>query len=201
MADLHLSQRADADALLSDDPFALLVGMLLDQQVPIERAFSAPFDLAERLGATPDPATVAAYDPERLAAVFATPPALHRYPVAMAGRTQALAQAVVADYGGDTTRIWAEAADGKDLLKRLQALPGFGQQKAKIFVALLGKQCGLDLPGWREAAGDYALAGFRSVADITSPDTLLQVREYKRAMKASARAASATAGSGPGGDG
>lgn len=190
MPRLHLAQQDDADELLSRDPFALLVGMLLDQQVPMERAFAGPWVLAQRMDVDRlDPAQVAGTDPERFAALMAGPPAVHRYHGSMAGRVQALAAAVVDRYGGDATRIWADAADGHALRARLEALPGFGPQKAKIFVALLGKQLGVRPAGWREAAGEYGPDdATRSVADVRDRDSLAAVRDTKRRLKAEKKA-------------
>lgn len=188
--DLHLTGDADADALLSRDPFALLIGMLLDQQVTMEAAFAGPRKLVERLGGL-DPAAIAAMDPEEFSRICATPPAVHRFPGSMAGRIQALAAAVAEEYGGDAAAIWtAGDPDGAEVLRRLKALPGFGDQKARIFLALLGKQLGLEAAGWREAAGDYGTEGsYRSVADVVDQASLTKVREYKKAAKAAARAA------------
>jgi uncharacterized HhH-GPD family protein len=188
---LCLSQDADADALLDRDPFALLVGMLLDQQFPMERAFAGPALLAQRLGRTElDPRELASYDPDALVEIFRGPPAVHRYPGSMAGRVQALAAAVVDRYDGDVTLIWRDAEDGRELFRRLGALPGFGTQKAQIFTALLGKQRGVTPAGWREAAGGYGEEGsYRSVADVVDADSLGRVREYKQAQKAAAKAA------------
>ena len=171
---LRIAQDPAADELLGRDPLALLIGMLLDQQFPMERAFGAPRLLADRLGVDHlDAAALAGSDPEELARVFRGPPALHRYPGSMAGRTQDLCRLLVERYGGRPENLWADAADGKTLLERLNELPGFGAQKSKIFLALLGKQYGVTPPGWREAAGDYGLDGSRrSVADITGPDSL-----------------------------
>ncbi len=190
---LTLSLDAKADALLSKDPLALLIGMVLDQQVPLEKAFRGPYDLKERLGvAKLDARELAAWDTDQLVTAFVTPPALHRYPAAMARRVQELCRVVVDDYGGKPDRIWKKAVDGPDLLARVRALPGFGEQKARIFVALLGKQLGVDVPGWREAAGPYGEEGSRrSVADITGPESLAEVRAYKQQMKAAAKAAKA----------
>ena len=144
---------AAADALLDRDPFALLTGMLLDQQFPMERAFAGPQKIAERLGVDRlDPAAIAGLDPEEFAALCATPPAVHRYPGSMARRIRALAQAIVEDYDGDTASLWTGADTGAELLRRLQALPGFGDTKARIFLALLGKQRGVQPAGWEEAA-------------------------------------------------
>lgn len=190
---LSLSQDAESDALLDRDPLALLIGMLLDQQVPMEHAFWAPGELARRLGRDRlDAAELAAFDPDELIAIFATPRALHRYPKAMAGRVQALCAAIVERYAGDAARIWADVADGLELRARLVALPGYGMQKAQIFTALLGKQRGVTPPGWREAAGGYGEDGVhRSVADVVDPASLARVRETKQAAKAAAKAAKA----------
>ena len=183
----------DANDLLSRDPLALLIALLLDQQVPLERAFSAPYDLARRLGHEPTAAELAGYDPEALAAIFAERPALHRYPKSMAARVQALCQLIVARYDGDARRVWNDAADGTDLRKRVGELPGFGAQKAQIFVALLGKQLGVQPAGWREAAGAFGAAGTCcSVADICDEDSLARVRAYKQQLKAAAKTAAGT---------
>ncbi len=188
MRELHITGDADADQLLSEEPLALLVGMLLDQQVPMETAFAGPAKIRERLGAF-DAATIAGEDPERLADVFKQTPAVHRFPGSMAERTQALCAALVAEWGGDAERLWTDGdPDGATVLARLKALPGFGEQKAKIFVALLGKQYGLIAPGWESAAGSYGDPGsYRSVADIVDPSSLTKVREFKKAAKAAAK--------------
>src|ERR1700761_2083919 len=179
-----------ANELLSTDPLALLIGMLLDQQVPLERAFSAPYDLTRRLGHQPTADELAGYDPEALAAVFAERPALHRYPKSMAARVQQLAQLIVDRYDGDAGRVWQDASDGAELRKRVAELPGFGAQKAQIFVALLGKQLGVQPAGWREAAGAFGEPGsYCSVADISDEDSLARVRAYKQELKAAAKAA------------
>ncbi len=173
-----------ADALLSDDPLALLVGMALDQQIPMEKAFSGPAVLAERLGRF-DARTIAEH-PD-LAGVFATPPAVHRFPGSMAGRVQELCRALLTDYDGDAARLWRDA-DGPELLRRVKALPGFGDQKARILVALLGKQYGVRPEGWREAAGPYGEDGVpRSVADVTGRESLLAVRAHKQEAKRAAK--------------
>ncbi|HEX6485600.1 MAG TPA: HhH-GPD-type base excision DNA repair protein, partial [Nocardioidaceae bacterium] len=157
------------------------------QQFPMERAFAGPAKILERLG-TLDPAEIAAANPEQFAALCSTPPAVHRFPGSMAARIQALAAHVVAEYDGSTERLWEEAESGKDLLKRLQALPGFGKQKSQIFVALLGKQLGVRPQGWAEVAGDYAEPGsFRSVADVVDGSSLERVRAFKKEKKAAAR--------------
>lgn len=186
MPNLTLTGDDDADRLLSENGFALLVGMLLDQQISMELAFVGPHRLAQRLGGELDPATVAAQDPERLEELFRQKPALHRYPGAMAKRVHALAAHLVEEHDGRSENVWEQAADGRDLLRRLKALPGFGDQKARILVALLGKQCRVRPEGWREAAGDYGLDGYRSIADVTDARTLERVREFKRARKAGA---------------
>lgn len=189
---LALALDPEADALLTRDPFALLTGMLLDQQIPMERAFAGPYVLAQRLG-TPqrlDPAQVAAMDPEAFSAVMATPPAVHRFPSSMAGRVQALARKVVTTFDGDAAAVWRGVETGAELLARLESLPGFGEQKAKIFLALLGKQLGVRPAGWRAAAGAYGEDGSRrSVADVVDAASLAEVRSYKQAMKAAAKVA------------
>lgn len=180
---------APADHLLASDPLALLIGMLLDQQVPMERAFHSPYDLKERMGGRLDAAELAAMDADELAVVFRGPPALHRYPASMAGRTQELCRTVVEAYKGDAGAVWASAETGRELFANLRALPGFGEQKARIFTALLAKRMGVTPPGWEDVAGPYAQPGHFSVADIDGPESLAAVREHKKAMKAAARAA------------
>ena len=188
---LVLSQDKDADALLSRDPLELLVGMVLDQQVPLEKAFSSPYVLTQRLGHDLDAREIASYDPEKLAELFSTPPALHRFPGSMAGRVQEMCKVLVEKYDGDAAKLW-DTKDGKDLLKRVKELPGFGEQKAKIFVALLGKRLGVRPKGWREVSAPYGDDGTRmSVADITDGASLLEVRAYKQQMKAAAKAGTA----------
>jgi len=186
--ELHITGDADADALLSSDPLALLVGMLLDQQVPMETAFAGPAKLRARLGEF-DAATIAEYEPDAFAEVMKQSPAVHRFPGSMAARVQALCAAVVAEWGGRAENIWTQGdPDGAQILGRLKALPGFGEQKAKIFLALLGKRCGVTASGWREAAGTYGETGsYRSVADIVDPESLLRVRATKQAAKAAAK--------------
>jgi uncharacterized HhH-GPD family protein len=187
---LYLSTEPAADQLLSRDPLALLIGMVLDQQIPLEWAFAAPHKLRERLGHDLDAGRIAVHDPEALTAIFTGPPALHRFPGSMAKRVQLLCRHLVDEYDGDAARIWAGVSDGAELLKRLKALPGFGDQKAKIFLALLGKQYGVTPAGWEDAAGDYGRAGTHlSVADITDAESLGKVRAYKQEMKRTARAA------------
>lgn len=186
MANLQIAQDPAADELLSTDAFALLTGMLLDQQFPMERAFAGPAKIRDRFG-TMDPAAIAAAEPEAFADLCATPPAIHRYGRSMAGRVQALAQVVVDDYDGNAERIWIEATSGADLFARVRALPGFGDQKAKIFTALVAKQLGIKPPGWTKVVGDYGKVGYRSVADVIDPESLQKVREFKKAAKAAAK--------------
>ena len=177
-----------ANELLQRSPLALLIGMILDQQIPLEKAFFGPYDLAQRLGHEPDARELAEYDLDALTEVFALRPALHRFPKAMAARVQEACQVLVARYDGDPQLLWSTAKDGRELLKRVAELPGFGTQKAKIFVALLGKQYAVRPRGWREAAGDYGKARVHlSVADIQDEKSLLKVREYKKRMKAAAK--------------
>jgi uncharacterized HhH-GPD family protein len=191
----------EANELLSRNALALLIGMLLDQQIPIERAFSAPADLVARLGHEPTAVELAGFNPEELAAIFSQRPALHRFPKAMSARVQALAQIIVADYDGDAAAVWSTAPTGAELLRRVAALPGFGAAKAQIFVALLGKQLGVQPPGWRKAAGAFGARGSHmSVADIEDEDSLARVRSHKQSMKAAAKArdeAGAPPGSSP----
>ncbi len=191
MPPLHLTGVEQADRLLSEDPFALLIGMLLDQQIAMEVAFQGPARLAERLDGELTPATVAATDPQALEELFRTKPAIHRYPGSMAQRVQALAAHLVEHHDGDAAAVWEGASDGRDLTRRLRALPGYGDQKTRIFIALLGKQCGVQPEGWEEAAGEYAEPGYRSIADVQDKETLQRVRESKQAAKAAARAARA----------
>ncbi|HEX2192884.1 MAG TPA: HhH-GPD-type base excision DNA repair protein [Acidimicrobiales bacterium] len=187
-ASLPLTGDPGADALLVEDPLALLIGMLLDQQVPMEKAFRGPYDLKERLGGHLDAEEIAAADPDELAAAFGQRPALHRFPGSMAARTQDLCRHLVEHYSGRAEAVWTEAEDGKDLFARVRALPGFGEQKARIFVALLAKRLGVRLEGWEDVAGPYGRPGWYSVADVDGPEALARVREYKRAVKAEAKA-------------
>ncbi|WP_171171916.1 HhH-GPD-type base excision DNA repair protein [Streptomyces sp. I05A-00742] len=186
---LRLAQQADADALLSRSPLAALTGMLLDQQVPMEWAFTGPYTIAQRLGRDDlDAHEIAAYDPEEFAALCAAKPAVHRYPAAMAKRVQELCRHLTEHYDGDAAAVWQDVPTGQELLRRLNDLPGFGRQKAQIFLALLGKRLGVRPEGWREAAGPYGEEGsHRSVADITGPDSLHQVRAYKQEAKRAAK--------------
>jgi uncharacterized HhH-GPD family protein len=183
-ATLPITGDPDADRLLAEDPFALVLGMLLDQQVPMEWAFLSPYRLRERLGGSLDAGAIAAMDPAELEAAFKGPPALHRFPGSMAKRAQDLSRHLVEHHGGDAARIWADAYDAADLYARIRALPGYGDEKAKIFLALLAKRFDRAPAGWEEYAGPFADATPRSVADIDSPDALQRVREFKKAQKA-----------------
>jgi len=187
---LHITGDAAADAILSDSSFALLTGMLLDQQVTMETAFAGPEKIVTRLGEL-TPASIASVDPDTLLDVFKQSPAVHRFPGSMATRLQSLAQELVANWGGDAESVWNDGSPtGAEILKRLKTLPGFGDQKAKIFLALLGKQRGLKAEGWREASAPYGEEGsFRSVADIVDAESLAHVRENKKAAKAAAKKA------------
>ncbi|GFG67241.1 hypothetical protein MKUB_47310 [Mycobacterium kubicae] len=197
---LWLAQESEADRLLAENPFALLVGMVLDQQIPLEKAFrgpkvieermslAGPKKIADRMGGF-DAADIADYDPDKFAALCSERPAIHRFPAAMAKRIQALAQIIVDRYNGDAAAIWtAGEPDGKELLRRLKGLPGFGEQKARIFLALLGKQYGVTPSGWQEAAGEFGKPGTHlSVADIVDAQSLGKVRSYKKQMKEAAK--------------
>ncbi|GAB3219300.1 HhH-GPD-type base excision DNA repair protein [Mycolicibacterium hippocampi] len=191
MPTLQLVQDPEADALLEANPFALLVGMLLDQQIPMEVAFGGPKKIADRIGGF-DARVIADHDAEEFAALCSQTPAIHRFPGSMAKRVQALAQVIVDEYDGDAAAVWSDGADGKEVLRRLKALPGFGEQKAKIFLALLGKQYGVTPKGWRAAAGDYGKAGTHmSVADVLDAGSLQKVRSYKKEAKAKTKEAKA----------
>jgi uncharacterized HhH-GPD family protein len=184
---LQIAQDPHADEVLNADPFALLVGMLLDQQYPMEHAFRGPAKVLDRFG-TLDPAAIAAAEPESFADLCSTPPAIHRYGRSMAGRVQELARHVVEEYDGDASRLWTEASNGADLMKRLRALPGYGEQKAKIFTALLAKQLDVKPRGWTTVVGDYGKKGYRSVADVVDAESLGKVRAFKKQKKAAAAA-------------
>jgi uncharacterized HhH-GPD family protein len=201
---LYLSGDPRADALLTRTPLALLIGMVLDQQIPLEWAFKGPAELVDRLGLSQplDARALARMDPGTLVEAFSRTPALHRYPTSMATRVQALCRTVADEYGGDASRVWTEAANGKDARARVQALPGFGEQKARIFVALLGKQLGVRPEGWIEASAPFGEAGsHRSVADIVDANSLAEVRGWKKAAKSAAKAAKAAGAAGAGRDG
>ena len=181
---IPITGNAEADRLLEAEPFALMLGMLLDQQVPMEWAFIGPYRLRERLGGTLDPATIATMDPAAVEAVFREKPALHRFPAAMAKRAQALGQHLVEHYDGHAESVWAGVASGDELLARLRQLPGYGDEKARIFLALLAKRLGIRPRGWEQAAAPFSDPVPRSVADIDSPEAFQQVREWKRVQKA-----------------
>ncbi|MEU4639862.1 HhH-GPD-type base excision DNA repair protein [Micromonospora sp. NPDC023814] len=182
----------EANRLLERSPLALLLGMVLDQQVTMEKAFSSPYVLTQRLGRDLDAREIADHDPEALVALFAQPPALHRFPKAMAARVQEVCRVLVDRYDGDAARLWSDVADGRELFRRIAELPGFGRQKAQIFLALLGKRFGVTPEGWREAAGGYGDPdAHRSVADVVDTESLRQVRDYKQQMKAAAKAKAA----------
>jgi uncharacterized HhH-GPD family protein len=185
---MHLAYTEEANKLLEQSPLALLIGMLLDQQIPMEKAFTSPEVLRERLGGVLDAHTLAEFDADALEEIFRTPPALHRFPAAMAKRVQALARQLVEQYDGDAAAVWQGARSGKEVVQRVGALPGFGEQKAKIFTALLGKQFAVRPRGWRAAAGEYGEQGsLRSVADVVDAASLTAVRTYKQQMKAAAQ--------------
>ena len=181
---LHFTESEEANRLLANDSLAVLIGMLLDQQFPMERAFYGPQLLKERLGEDLDEARIAAWDPEEMAAIFKGPPAIHRYPSSMAKRTQDVCQVLVDDYNSRAENLWETADSGADLLQRLEALPGFGVGKSRIFVGVLGKRLGVQPEGWEEKAADWP-----SIADVATFDDILTLREQKRAMKAAAKEA------------
>jgi uncharacterized HhH-GPD family protein len=186
---MHLAYTDEANDLLSHDPLALLLGMLLDQQIPMEKAFTSPQVLAERMGTERlDARAIAEHDPEDMVELFRRPPALHRFPGSMAKRAQELCRALVDRYDNEAQRVWADAPTGQQLVTRIAGLPGFGDQKARIFAALLAKQFGVQPPGWPEATGDYGMDGYRSVADVVDGESLLKVRAYKKEKKAQAAA-------------
>ncbi len=175
---LHFTENEDANRLLAGDPLALLMGMMLDQQVPMEWAFKSPHDLRERLGGQLDAAAISAMDPEKLAEVFSKKPALHRFPGSMAKRVHALCEHLVEHYGGDAEAVWRDVDDAKELLKRLTDLPGFGKEKSRVFVAILGRRLGVTPEGWEKLAADWP-----SAADLDAPGAIERVREAKRAWK------------------
>lgn len=190
---LFITGDAEGDELLNTDPLALVIGMLLDQQVPMEWAFSSPLRLKERLGGSLDAAQIAALPLDELEAVFKGPPALHRYPGSMAKRTQQLCQHLVDEHGGDAAAVWTGTDSGSELFTRLKALPGFGGEKAKIFLALLAKRFGIAPAGWEDPAAPFSDATPRSVADVDSAETLQRVREFKKAKKAEGKGKDAPA--------
>jgi uncharacterized HhH-GPD family protein len=183
---LHITGEPEGDAVLDTYPFAILVGMMLDQQYPMEHAFRGPAKVLDRFGSL-DPSAIAEADPEEFAALCATPPAIHRFPGSMASRMQELARVIVKEYGGHAASLWDDVGSGQALLTRVMALPGFGRQKAQIFVALLAKQLDVRPPGWEQAVGAYAEPGYRSVADVVDPASLQKVRDHKKEMKAAAK--------------
>jgi uncharacterized HhH-GPD family protein len=193
---LRLAQDPEADELLSENPLALLIGMVLDQQVPLEWAFSGPHQLEQRLGRPLDAEAISELDPDELSELFSRKPALHRYPGAMAKRVQELSRIVVDEYGGKADNVWAGVGSASELLARLKRLPGFGEHKAKIFVALLGKQLGVRPEGWTKVSSPFGdPGGLRSVADIVDGDSLRAVRAWKQQAKAQSKAEAATASS------
>jgi uncharacterized HhH-GPD family protein len=185
---IHITGDPAADTILDESAFALLAGMMLDQQYPMEHAFRGPAKVVDRFGSF-DPEAIAAADPEEFATMAATTPAIHRFPGSMSSKLQELARIVTEEYAGDAARIWTEAADARDLLRRMMALPGFGRQKAQIFIALLAKQCGVRPDGWEAVVGDYALDGYRSVADVVDEASLHKVRDFKKQQKQQKKAA------------
>lgn len=187
---IHLTGNEEADELLGADANALLIGMVLDQQVPMEKAFSGPLVIAQRMGGTFDVGAIAAASEDEFVALCSQRPAIHRFPGAMAKRVRAVCSVLVERYGGDAEQVWRDAGTGAEVLAALEDLPGFGREKAQIFTALLGKQWEVRPAGWREAAGPFGEDGvFRSVADIVDADSLARVRETKKAVKAERRAA------------
>jgi uncharacterized HhH-GPD family protein len=186
-AAIPITGDAEADRLLEDNPLALLIGMLLDQQVPMGWAFRGPFTLQDRLGGSLDAETVAALGPDKIEAIFRDKPAMHRYPGSMGKRTYELCAFVVEHYAGDAGAIWRNAPSGQEIYRRLRELPGYGDEKSKIFLAILGKRLGQAAPGWEEAAAPFSDATPRSVADVGSAESLAQVREFKKARKAQKR--------------
>jgi uncharacterized HhH-GPD family protein len=185
---LEFTEDAEANRLLADDPLALMIGMLLDQQVPMEWAFHSPYRLRERLGRDLDAADIARIDPGEFEALFKQTPALHRFPGSMAKRVQAMCAQIAERFDNDPASIWNGAEDAKGLAESLGSLPGWGKQKVCIFIALLGKQLGVTPEGWRDVAGTYGEEGsHRSIADVTGPDSLQAVRDTKRAAKAASK--------------
>ncbi len=175
---LNFTDSEEANALLAGDDLALLIGMLLDQQFPMERAFYGPQLLKDRIGENLDAKRLANWDLDELESVFKGPPAIHRYPSSMAKRTQALCEAIVDEYEGSASNIWNDAVNGKELLKRLKDLPGFGEGKSRVFVGVLGKRMGIQPEGWEKAAADWP-----SIADVEEFDDVFTLREQKRLMK------------------
>lgn len=187
LGSLAVTGDPEADQLVSSDPLALVLGMLLDQQIPMERAFIAPLWLQQRLGRRLDAADIAAADPAEFEAIFRGPPALHRFPKSMGDRVRAACAHVMTEHGADAAAIWTGAKDGADLLARLRAVPGYGEEKSRIFIAILAKRFGIRPAGWEQAAGAFADANPRSVADIDGPDSFTRVRAWKQQQKAAKR--------------
>lgn len=187
---MWLTTDDEANRILDTDPFALLVGMTLDQQYPMEHAFAGPKKIADRMDGF-DIAKIAAADPQAFENLCATPPGIHRYGRSMARRVQELAKTITAEYDGNAANIWTrDNPDGAEVFRRLKALPGWGDMKCKIFIALLAKQRGIQPDGWEQAAGHYADDDARrSIADVTGPDSLQEVRAFKKAEKAATKAA------------
>ena len=181
----HVTGLTEADDVLDQHPFAVVVGMMLDQQYGMEHAFRGGWKVLGRFG-TLDPGAIAGADPDEFKALCSRPPAIHRFPGSMAARLQELAALVESRYDGDVTRLWTEPTTGQELAERVQELPGFGTQKAQIFVALLAKRLGVRPEGWQSVAGDYGLEGYRSVADVVDDASLHKVRDHKKQKKAAA---------------
>jgi uncharacterized HhH-GPD family protein len=178
---------ADADALLNDNPLALLIGMLLDQQIAIEWAFASPHRLRQRLGRPLTASALAELTEDEVVELFAEKPALHRYPASMAKRAHKLCTHLVQHHDGDPTSVWSSAADARELRRSLLALPGFGKEKTRIFIALLAKRFGIAPPGWQDEAGPFAADGHHSVADLDGPDAVVALRDHRAALKAAGR--------------
>ena len=185
-ADLAVTGNPDADELLNTDPLALLLGMLLDQQVPMEWAFTGPKTLKDRLGHL-DAAQIAAMDQDEFVAVCREKPAIHRFPKSMGERAHAVCQHVVENYGGSAAMIWSDVADAAELRRRLREIPGYGEEKTKIFIAILAKRFGITPDGWEVVAAPFSDDVPRSVADISSEEALHEVRKWKKAQKAKGR--------------
>jgi uncharacterized HhH-GPD family protein len=183
---LYITGDKAADGLLNEDGTALLIGMLLDQQVPMEWAFTGPATLRKRLGHL-DARKIAAMDVDDFVAVCAEKPAIHRYPGAMGARIHQVCTVLADEYDGKAANIWKDVDSGAELYRRLHALPGYGEEKAKIFVAILAKTQGVRPDGWQQAAGKFGDDVPRSVADIDGPESLAKVREWKKAQKAAKR--------------
>ena len=180
---LHFTGNDEADELIAREPLALLIGFVLDQQVPLQKAFSSPLELKKRLGGQLDADDIAGRDPGELEEIFRAKPALHRYPATMAHRTQDLCAAIASEYDGDAERVWAEAQNGADLRRRLLDLPGIGDMKVRSLIAILGNRFGFKPPGWEEVAPKHPTLG-----DVDSPEALARYQDAKRAYKAKLKA-------------